>query len=211
MKPQRRLRDGSTRPGFTMIEAMMTVLIMVIAILGMGALAAASVRSTRDAQDATRAFLLADRFVNMARTEAGGWNEVQWNPAMDVPDPAVHMPLLRRMTKAAGANGIGWAEATKQLPSGGPMAFDYNLRPVAPASAAAHFCVHYNLTWLQLEETMRADVRVYWIRRRGDNPHGIRNDCGAAVANTAALIGDAQTVSSVSRSVVLARTDERVR
>jgi hypothetical protein len=67
------------------------------------------------------------------------------------------------------------------------------------------YCAFYNMTWLQLEETMRVDVRVYWRRRATDDIHNLRGDCGAGAR--AVMDGDRENISSFTRTVTIVRND----
>ena len=180
----------------------MALALMFIGIMGMGALAAASVRSNIDAQETTQAMNLADRYVGALRTEAAGWTLAPWAPGTDF--ASGYMPLLSRATRADPATGAGWDELTGYV-TGGPRAFTRDLVMVVPNDAAARFCVHYNLTWLQLDDSMRADVRVYWLRRSRVDALNLRGDCGTAQA--AVLGANIQDLRAVRRSVVLTRSD----
>ena len=199
------MRRGSRtgrNAGFTMMEAIISLLLLMLAVLGTGALAAATVRSNMAAKDRTQATNLADKMLGMMRTEAMGWNAPTWNPTQDVEDPGIYMPLLSRFGVGAATGTTGYAELTQQF---GPVqAFTRELDPVAPNAVGAKFCVHYALTWLQPNETMRADVRVYWMRRGSDpDPYSFYSNCG--LGNVDLLGRSINDIRCVSRSAVLPR------
>ena len=64
------------------------------------------------------------------------------------------------------------------------ICFDNEGMMVTPSASRAKFCVHYNLAWIQPNESIRADVRVYWMRR-GANPalYAFYTNCGQAAVN----------------------------
>jgi hypothetical protein len=69
---------------------------------------------------------------------------------------------------------------------------------VSPGAAQAQYCVHYKLTWLQPNESIRAEVRVYWLRRFADDTviGEFAGSCGAAVpANWEKNVRDLSAVS----------------
>jgi type II secretory pathway pseudopilin PulG len=169
-------RRGSIATGFTLMEALIALLLLFIAILGMGALAGTAVRSNRDAQQRTEATALAETMLSLIRIEGLGWNETTWAPASDT-----YMPLLNQLDVSTETHDLGgYRELTQDIPPDGTQAFDKGLAMVDPDAPQAQYCVHYNLTWLQPNETLRAEVRVYWLRRYAD-PDVIEqftDDCG---------------------------------
>ena len=163
---------------FTMLEATIALALLIIGLMGMGALSVATVRSNMDAHDRTEATNLAERVLEMIRTESLGWNNSPWSPDHETSPPqATFFPLMSVLPPGT-TGGSGFGEFTRRL-TGGILIFDANQQPVALGSPAAKFCAHYNLTWLQPNESARADVRVYWMRR-GANPvpYGFYATCG---------------------------------
>ena len=151
-----------------MMEALIALVLMFIAVIGMGALAGATVRSNIDANDRTTALSLAEKLLARMRTEAMGWNRPQWAPRLDVEDVRRDMPLLSRLPPGDASGTTGFVELTQRF---GPVrAFTRDLEMVAPSAPGAKYCVHYRLTWLQPNESIRADVRVYWMRRGRTRP-----------------------------------------
>jgi type II secretory pathway pseudopilin PulG len=190
--------------GFTMMEAMIALVLLMIGILGMGALAGASVRSNIEASDRTTATYLAERLLSQMRTEAMGWNRPQWSPALDVETPTEQMPLLSKLPAGVSTGTTGFIELTRGLTGGPIKSFDQQLRMVNPGAPGAKYCVHYRLTWLQPDESIRADVRVYWMRRGADpGPYDFYGDCGAG--NVDAMATDVTKVRCVARASLLQR------
>jgi type II secretory pathway pseudopilin PulG len=187
--------------GFTMIEATITLAILMIGILGMGALASATIRQNMDAHDITQAANLAEQVAAKLKMESAGWSQPTWDTVSDVPTPAKHMPLLSRpdFSKAADAP---MRELTQFL--GPTSAFDQNLNLVAPNADEARYCVHYALSWIEDQETIRADIRVYWLRRGSPDPDGLRTNCGTG--NETNLAQNTTDVRTYSLPVYLSRT-----
>ena len=193
---------GRAKRGFTMMEAMIALVLMMIGMLGMGALAGAAVKSNMEAQDRTVATNLAEKMLGMMRTESMGWNSGTWNPSRDSSNPGLFMPFLSLLPPGVANGSTGFTEATQRL---GPVsAFSRDLDLVAPTNGLAKYCVHYNLTWLQPNETIRADIRVYWMRRGADpTAFGFYNNCGRG--NVLDMAKNTAHVRCVARSVLLSR------
>jgi len=195
-----RPRLTRARSGFTMLEATISLALLMLAILGMGSLAAATYRQNMDADDMTQAANLAGRIAAQLKTEAVSWSRMPWDPTKEVVAVNIQMPLLRRLPPNADAP---WAELTKELPGGLTRAYTKELALVAPNDANAMYCVHYALTWLQKNETIRADIRVYWRRRGSGDPMNLTGNCGAG--SEAALSKNLSDVRSFSQPVFLHR------
>jgi hypothetical protein len=193
-----------------MMEATIALALLLLGVLGMGALAGATVTSNVSAQDRTQAQNLAERLLGMLRVESLGWNNTPWNPGPDVSPASVAdvMPLLGVLPANDVAGTGGFREITQYIPgtAGNSQAFTYDLMVVAPNTAEAKFCAHYSLTWLQPNETMRADVRVYWVRRsRNAAALEFYANCGRNKAAEMAV--NVTDLFCVPRSVVLSRNE----
>lgn len=176
--PRTRRRGGG---GFTMVEALIALLLMMIGILGMGALAGAVVKSNLEANNRTAATNLAEKTLGMLRTEALSWNESNWAPAQDVTDADEYMPLLSALPGGTAVGSTGFQEMTQNF-GDSTQAFTRDLEMISPSADGATFCVHYNLTWLQPNESIRADVRVYWMRRNANpQPLSFYQNCGTSI------------------------------
>jgi type II secretory pathway pseudopilin PulG len=192
--------------GFTMMEATIALGLLLLGVLGMGALAAASIRTNMEAQDRTQATNLLNLVLEQVRTEAMGWNNATWNTVNETPDPNTYFPTLNQLpgnpTKG-GSSGV--REYTgDRLANGTRRAFTYDLRLIDPALPGAKFCVHYQMTWLNPNESARADVRVYWMRRGSDPAaFGFYNNCG--LGNTQKLATNMTDVRCVAGSTILMR------
>lgn len=192
-------RRGTGAPAFTLLEALIALLLLFIAVLGMGALAGTAVRSNLDAQQRTEATNLAERMLSLIRIEALGWNDATWT----APD-ATYMPLLSQLDAASVEHDLGgFRELTQDIPPDGVHAFDKDLGLIDltddDQAIRAQYCVHYHLTWLQANETIRAEVRVYWLRRHAnaDVIGQFMDDCGVEEeADWAANIADLRSVTT---------------
>ena len=176
----------SVRGGFTMLEATVALGLLLLGLLGMGALAAAAIRTNMEAQDRTQAVNLLNRVLEEIQVEALGWNDASWRPETESDNAARYLPAMRVLPLEATGDA-GYREYSRQLTGGGVRAFAYDLRMVPTNDVAAKYCVHYNMTWLNPNESVRADVRVYWMRRGADPAvYGFRNNCGQGNVRTLA-------------------------
>lgn len=194
----------SAAAGFTMMEALIALVLLMLGILGMGALAGATVRTNMDSQDRTIATNLAEQLLGRLRTEAMSWNETSWMPSQDVPTPATDMPLLSALPTGVATGTTGFQELTQNYDFDGERAFTRELDMVVPSAAGAKYCAHYRLTWLQPNETIRAEVRVYWMRRGADpDAYDFYVNCGRT--NVDDLATNVTDVRCVARTAILQR------
>lgn len=117
MKPKRIFRRRSLQRGMQLLEVMVSVLIFSIGLLGMVALYARSIQDSVNAEDRTRAALLADEIVNTMWTSG----------TLNLP-PAVLTAWQAKVAPAAAAAGppkVTSDITNAHLPSGsGTVAVD---------------------------------------------------------------------------------------
>ncbi len=191
-----------------MMEATIALALLFLGLMGMGAMAMATLRANVDAQDRTQANNLADRVLEMIRTEAYGWNRGEWSPAAETPNQTRFFPLLSKLPGEVRGSSQ-FAEFSRELDPGGAgvRAFNSSLDPVAPGAIDAKYCVHYNMTWLNPNESARADVRVYWLLR--DTPGGMYDfnaNCGQN--NITKMAADIENVRCVARTGYIMRNSQ---
>lgn len=186
-----------------MLEATIALGLLLLGLLGMGALAAAAIRANMEAQDRTQAVNLLNRVLEEIQVEALGWNDPDWTPATESDNPVTYLPAMRVLPLETTGTA-GFREYSRQLTGGGTRAFTSDLRMVLVNDVSAKYCVHYNMTWLNPNESVRADVRVYWMRR-GAAPavYGFRNNCGQG--NLRTLATNAQDIRCAAGAIHLMR------
>lgn len=204
----RRRHHRRRRAGFTLIEVMIAMTLLVsgtIAIVQMQRVALRSVTVARELATATQ---LAQNVLEQLKLDAVTWTQPGIPPAL-MTDPNV----LGRTTwlNLITANPRTWITMPPppDLMTAGSGA-DFFGRTVA-ALPDAHYCTNIRLTWVQLGRTMRADVRVFFRDPEGGGPSlvgGITNDC-LPPDNLAAGSATLRQIHIVYASTVIRVTEPR--
>ncbi len=143
-------RGGSVhRAGFTMIEVMLAVLIMIIGLVGIMAMQVVAIQANGTARDLTEATNVAEHFVALLQQDGSSWNgggtldgtlylqHVNTNPDTWMAVDAEPMNVLGVPRDAlAGMKGAGRAK----------------------------YCVAYKLQWGVQGSVITGFVRVFWPR-----------------------------------------------
>lgn len=189
---KRRARRRS-RGGWTLVEVMMSMAILVAGGAGILALQQATTDGNLEARQMTTATTIARTWVERLKRDTLLWT--------------------------AGGNGITFADLSRTLflqavppPSTAPVwgtpvppdltvesyAFDYFGADALPSAPTVTYCAQDRLQWVSAGQTIRADVRVWWFRRGAP---GMRwANCGVG---SETLIGNATHVHTVTTSVLL--------
>ncbi|HJL14950.1 MAG TPA: hypothetical protein RMH99_04800 [Sandaracinaceae bacterium LLY-WYZ-13_1] len=154
-----RIRRRRRRGGYTMIEVMMALGVLTAGAVGIMAMQAAATRGNLEARRMTTASQLAQRWVERLRRDA-----VQWRSG----SPTVNPVLMNdtdylRLTTAPGGSP-SWFVPTPPATSGETANFDHYGRDLT-AGATPHYCTNIRLAWLYPGRAIRADVRVWYLRR----------------------------------------------
>lgn len=134
------------RHGFTLVEVMMALAIMMIGGTALIAMQQTTARANREARQMTTAEHALASWIERLKRDA-----IQWNAAGQ----------LANTTYLQNVDGL-WRVPPQG--AGESPAFDYFGRDIAPASPDVRFCVSYRLSWVYTGNVMRADVRAYWPR-----------------------------------------------
>lgn len=154
-----RRRTSRNTAGYTIIEVMMAIGVLTAGAVGIMAMIQASTRGNMEAREVTTGAQLAQRWVERLRRDA-----LNWTRSTTVADPTllVNTQYLNNVTSAG--TGATWFVPVPEPTSGESAAFDYygqdTTNPVD-----MHYCTNVRLEWLYLGRAMRADVRVWWLRR----------------------------------------------
>lgn len=158
------MKRERTRRGYTVVELMMAISVMVIGLGGIIAMQKVTVASNMNAKNLAIATHIGQAFLDELAAESNAWTQAD-NFAATV------------WLTNVGAQGTAAAwftpvyNATRNLGPG----FDALGNPVLAANmnTDAQFCVHLRLTWLSAQNSgktgaglIRTEVRVYW-RREG--------------------------------------------
>lgn len=192
-------RRSKRQHGFTLIEVMMAMAVLVVGALGILSMQQAATRGNMTARQLSTASYANQVWLERLRRDALLWNG-------------------RNRTDVIGTtylNGLSAGDVAFFTPGVGPLgnesaAFDYFGNEVAPAAGV--YCTHIALTWISNDGTLaRATARTWW-HRRGDGmvdtnfaDRRIFPDCGngAEAAVTGELASASPRVRAVQSSVLL--------
>lgn len=134
-------------------------------------------RGNRFARDQAVASQIAENWLERLKVDTRRWTQTEGRAQLPWPNEAVLLGNTQWLGSIAGNNGA-WQAIP--IPAGVPFqaAFDANGFDVAPGPH--RFCTYMRLGWVYFGHSMRADVRVVWLR---DN--AVPN-----VINNFALCGD---------------------
>lgn len=151
---------------------------MAIGILTAGSVAImamhqAATRGNMEARQMTTANQVAQRWVERLRRDALNWTRSSNNAT---PDPTLLLRTTYLRAVPAPGTAPAWFVPAPVTP-GETANFDYYGNNLS--GGAAYYCSNVRLEWLYPNQSMRADVRVWWVRRAGGSE--------ALPADTAAL------------------------
>jgi type IV pilus assembly protein PilV len=158
-RPAVRRRPRRRSAGYTMIEVMMAVGVLTAGAVGIMAMTQASTRGNYEARQMTTAAQLAQRWVERLRRDA-----VHWRRGATTADPT----LLAETQYLQNVPGPGTAPSWfVPMPAGTSTEtahFDHYGRDLI-AGATPQYCTNIRLGWLYVGRAIRADVRVWYLRR----------------------------------------------
>lgn len=192
-------RRVKRRAGYTMIEVMMALGVLTAGSVAIMAMHQAATRGNLEARQITTANQIAQQWVERLRRDALNWTAASNGTAID-PTLLARTAYLNRVPAPGTvpswfvpvAPTGGLASATGETPN-----FDFYGEDVA-GDGTPHYCTNLRLEWLFPGQAMRADVRVWWLRRT----NGPRAATGPDLTNCAPGINpDALTGNSDVRMV----------
>lgn len=165
-----------TGAGFTLIEVLMSALVLGIGLVGILAMQTSASLTNRGAYDRQTAMTLAE--TTLERIKRDG---VEWTPSQAA---AADSWLTHAVASADGQ----WAQPP--LPSGATTQPTYNDMmlpnvtnsdiPAATSEMAeknSRYCIEYQIGWVVTGELARVDVRVSWARNR-EGAAAMSGTCG---------------------------------
>jgi len=168
------MKTRNTESGFTMIEVMMALTVLAIGMLGIIALQKTTVVSNQEAQQMTVANAIARTWIERLQRDAARWNHPSpKSPTSDISDTA-----WLNAVGAFGSPGSWFRPSASSLEPTASPAFDRNGDDVLLTDTVAMvnnaiYCTHVRLRWVYPNQTIRAEVRVFWARRSLGNPTAV--------------------------------------
>jgi prepilin-type N-terminal cleavage/methylation domain-containing protein len=156
------------RQGFTLIEVMISLLVMTVGVLPLLALHSYGIRSNTHARQMSIALSIAERWVDRFQQDAHTWNQVGVFNVAGQPNDAVvlaNTTYLRQIVTTPNVyQTIG--NVTPLISN----AFDYRGNDVANVggNTPIFFCASFRPAWVYYGRAMRVDVRIWWAREGSD-------------------------------------------
>jgi type IV pilus assembly protein PilV len=144
--------------GTTVVEIMMALALLAIGSSGIIAMQKVTIVANRDAKNLEIANEIARTWVERLRGDAMLWNHPSpLNPATDLAD-TIWLPNVKATTNVAwfrpsdtALSIYGVHDALgRDDPSGGKN---------------GPYCVNLRLNWIRQDKSIRAEIRVYWLRK----------------------------------------------
>lgn len=156
---QRRHGPRRRRAGYTLIEVMMAMGVLTAGAVGIMAMIQASTRGNLEAREMTTGNQLSQRWVERLRRDA-----LSWQRSTRVLDPTL-LARTSYLQLVPNPGGVpAWFVPVPPVGSPDTANFDFYGRNTA-APADSYYCTNVRLEWLYVGRAMRADVRVWWLRR----------------------------------------------
>ena len=176
------MKRRATQRGYTAVEVMMAMTVLLIGSIGVMAMQRAAVQGNVDARE-----------LDVANSIARGWVErlqrdsTLWTQASVAQTPPPNLPSAVLVNE--NVTGQWFLPQSRLVPSGAQNdvespAFDILGQDEASLSAAGiRYCTNLRLTPLTMDQTLiRAEVRVFWPRNLTASPDP--NYCSAAPPST---------------------------
>lgn len=142
------------RIGFTLIEVMVAVVVLILGVLAAFSMQIVAVRSNAAAKESTDAASIAEHFIERLRQDATAWSSA--SPADFSATTYLSPAMLAPNT---------WVVATSDGPVN-PLGIQ-RINLSAPLSNQAEYCVAYRLAWAVQNQVLFGYVRVFWPQPRG--------------------------------------------
>jgi len=158
--PRRRRSPRRGLAGYTVIEVMMALGVLTAGAVGIMAMTQASTRGNMEAREMTMGTMLAQRWTERLRRDA-----LNWTAARRTIDPTILARTTYLRTVPGPGTAPAWFEPVPPAIGTETANFDFYGRDTN-VRAEMHYCTNIRLEWLYLGRSMRADVRVWWLRRQ---------------------------------------------
>lgn len=154
----RRARARRRRRGYTLVEVMIAIAILIFGVLSVLGLHRLTMRGNMQAREMTTATQIASTWLDRLQMDTAGFEYF--------PTTQTHSFTGTRWLSDATVPAVGtaprWFVPTRALDGSGPT-FDYFGRDTT-AAADMYYCVNLRFQWVMRNQAIRADVRVWWLR-----------------------------------------------
>lgn len=191
MNPMSKRRSRQQR-GYTAVEVLIAMTLFAIGAAGVIGMERVAIQGSTDARRFDVATSIASEWLSRLQLDATTWSA----PGA----PTTTMWLKDTATLANPlADDVGWTlPATPATYYGVSPAFDVLGRELGPGSTDLFYCVNYRLDWLSVNQTIRAEVRVFFPRFEKGPPA----TCSIATANAS---GARQTYHMIYATTTIRR------
>ncbi|MCB9595797.1 MAG: prepilin-type N-terminal cleavage/methylation domain-containing protein [Sandaracinaceae bacterium] len=159
MTPRTHKRRSRRRAGYTLIEVMMALGVLTAGSVGIMALVQASTRGNMEAREMATATEITRVWMERLRRDSTNWTASSRtiNPVI-----LARTSYLRQVPNPGTASL--WFVPVPPVGSTDSPTFDFYGRDTTVATER-YFCTNVRLEWLYVGRAVRADVRVWWLRR----------------------------------------------
>lgn len=180
------MKRNTKTSGFTLIEVMISVGILMAGAASILAMQQASVHANRSAREIGTATDVAQLWLERVRRDSLRWQSNAVGGAL----------TTNYLNRTPNAGTSGWFTPEPPL-SQESYAFDWFARDTRVVSEI-QYCTHLETRWVVPNEVARVDVRVFWARERGaDTDRTTYADCGRGGGEGAVTVDLAQPSPSV--------------
>lgn len=199
MSARTQRRSRQRRAGYTLIEVMMALAVLTAGSVGIMAMMQASTRGNMEAREMATATMLTQRWIERLRRDA-----TNWTASSRTISPVI-LARTQYLNRVPNPGTLPtWSVPVPPVVSTERANFDFYGRDTA-IPAEMYFCSNIRLEWLYVGRAMRADVRIWWLRRQSgsasDATRTALGQCGPGVdPNT--LTNDWRVRSTYGSTVV---------
>ncbi|GAC1351722.1 MAG: hypothetical protein NVSMB1_07500 [Polyangiales bacterium] len=145
----------------------MALTVLGIGMLGIVGLQKTTVVSNQEAQQLTVANVIARTWVERLQRDAGRWT------APNATTPTSNITNTAWLGSVGGTTSSWMRPASSALERTAMPAFDLNGIDVDPASPNVMYCTNLRLRYIYPDKLIRAEVRVFWVKRSLANPSAV--------------------------------------
>jgi prepilin-type N-terminal cleavage/methylation domain-containing protein len=179
-------RRARHKGGFTMVEVVVAMAVMVFGIMAIVGLQSHTVQINSLARQMSIANQIAQTWLERMKQDAHRWTRVT-NVQLGTPTP---IEILSETTWLQQVNVMPGRFQSVPATGAASGAYDFQGNELLLGAAGTpFFCTSFKLGWVYVGRTVRADVRVFWPRERANAIVGcVDNDAplnpGGALVNS---------------------------